>query len=96
MAERNETALKSSYRFQLPPWGWVRDAGWRETLHVLTYPIRTWRCRLFGHKWGPEQSDWDTNVGALMMSWRDCERDGCEGWWETYHHMAGGKQRVLG
>ena len=91
-----EKAPKSSYRFQLPTWQWVKDAGWRDTLLVLLYPFKTWRCRLLGHKWGPEHHDYEPNVHALMESWRNCERDGCEGWWETYHYLAGGKQRVLG
>ena len=67
---------------------WSRDAGWSDTWYVLSYPIKTWRCRLFGHKWGPEQSDWDPNVHVLMESWQECERANCEGWKETYHYLA--------
>ena len=54
---------------------------------MLLYPIKTWRCRLFGHKWGPEQRDYDPNVDVLTESWRECERPGCEGWWETYNYL---------
>lgn len=75
---------------------WSREAGWRDAFYVLSYPVKTWRCRLFGHKWGPEKHGYDPNIGALMESWRVCERPGCDGWWETYHYLAPGKQRVLG
>jgi hypothetical protein len=64
---------------------WSRDAGLRDTWYVLSYPLKTWRCRLFGHRWGPEQSDYDPNVGVCMESWRECQRSGCEGWWETFN-----------
>lgn len=75
---------------------WAHDAGWRDARYVLLYPIKTWRCRLFGHKWGAEKSDYEPNTGHLMEQWRECERPGCEGWWETYHYLSGGRQRVFG
>lgn len=56
--------------------------------------IRTWRCRVFGHKWKAEESDYDHNIGARLQSWRDCER--CDAWRETYHHSVGEVDRVLG
>lgn len=75
---------------------WWRDASWQERWDVVSYPLKTWRCRLFGHAWGPEHHDYDPNIGAKLESWRECHRDGCEGWWETYHYMAEGEQRVFG
>lgn len=65
---------------------WSRDAGWADTWGVLIYPLRTWRCRLFGHDWGPEESDYDPNCFARIESWRSCQRPVCEGWWQTWHH----------
>ena len=64
---------------------WARDAGWRDALDVLLYPFVTWRCRLFGHKWGPEESTYDPNIDALLETSRSCERPRCSGWWETYN-----------
>jgi hypothetical protein len=77
---------------------WAHDAGWSDTWVVLSYPFRTWRCRLFGHDWGPEESDYDENIGARLSSSRSCQRNGCEGWLETYHHAepADWKGRVIG
>lgn len=75
---------------------WSRDAGWADTRGVIAYPFRTWKCRLFGHRWGPEQHEYEENTGAHMSSWRDCERKNCCGWWETYHYAANGRQRVIG
>lgn len=75
---------------------WSRDAGWQDTLGVLTYPFKTWRCRLFGHLWGPEESDYDPNIGAKLQSSRSCLRPHCCGWWETFNYMAPGEQRVIG
>ena len=94
----SEKAPRSQYRLRkaIPSIAWMRDAGWRDARYVIGYPLKTWRCRLFGHKWGPEHHDYDPNVGDRTESWRNCERKGCEGWWETYHYMAGGKQRVWG
>jgi hypothetical protein len=68
---------------------WARDAGWQDTRWQLLYPIRTWRCRLFGHKWGPEDRDYEPNTGCLMQAWQECERSPCEGWRETYHYTSG-------
>jgi len=64
---------------------WSREAGWGDASYVLSYPFRTWRCRLFGHDWGPEKSDYDPNVGVRTESWRDCQRPRCAGWWETFN-----------
>lgn len=73
---------------------WSREAGWRDTWYVFSYPFKTWRCRLFGHKWGPERSDYDPNIGRLVESWRDCQRKGCEGWWETYNVFGPAKGKM--
>lgn len=75
---------------------WSRDAGWRDTRYVLLYPIKTWRCRLLGHKWGPERSEYEPNTGHLMETWHECQRPRCEGWQETYHYLSAGKGRVYG
>lgn len=65
---------------------WSRDAGWEASWSVISYPFRTWRCRIFGHKWGPEFTDYEPNCFARMSSWRDCERPGCVGLWETWNY----------
>lgn len=89
-------APKSEYRVReaFPTWAWIKDAGPRDALYCILYPVRTWRCRLFGHKWGDEQHDYDPNIMARMESWRECQRPGCEGWWQTFHYMGG--ERVWG
>jgi hypothetical protein len=70
---------------------WSRDAGWSDTWWQIAYPFRTWRCHLFGHKWGPEDRDYEPNTGYLLQAWQDCERPRCEGWRETYHYTEGYK-----
>ena len=89
-------APRSEYRFRnaIPTLAWIRDAGWPDAWYLISYPFKTWRCRLFGHKWGPEKHDYE--IGVRTQSWRDCERKNCEGFWETYHYLAGGKDRVWG
>ena len=60
------------------------------------YKLRTWRCRLFGHEWGPAEREYEENTGALMQEWHDCQRRGCEGWKETYHYTEGRVERIVG
>ena len=68
-------------------WSW--DAGLRDTWYVVSYPFRTWRCRLCGHDWGPEQNEYEPNTYTLMETWHDCQRPGCEGYQQTYHYIGG-------
>jgi hypothetical protein len=74
---------------------WSRDAGWRDSLYFLWYPVKTWRCRLFGHSWGADESDYEPNTGAKMQSWHNCQRRGCKGYQETWHYL-GIEHRVYG
>lgn len=72
-----------------------KELGWRDSLYVLTYPIKTWRCRLFGHKWGPEDRDYEPNTGCLLQAWHECQRKRCEGYQETWHYL-GTKDTIYG
>ena len=77
----------------------VRDLGFvlfpREFRMVWGYRLRTWRCRLFGHKWGEEECEYEENTHVKMQCWHDCVRRGCEGWQETYHYQ-GTKDDIYG
>ena len=74
---------------------WSRDAGLRDAWWVVAYVFKTWRCRLTGHDWGPEENEYEPNTGYLMQTWHECVRPGCEGYQETYHYL-GTKGQVYG
>jgi hypothetical protein len=74
---------------------WSRDAGLRDSWTVVAYPFKTWRCRLFGHDWGPEDREYEPNTGHLMQCWHECQRPRCEGYQETYHYL-GANGKVYG
>lgn len=65
---------------------WSRDAGWSDTVWVLTYRMRTWRCVLFGHRWGDEQQDYeDAGYPIHVRTWRSCGRRPCEAYEEPWN-----------
>lgn len=45
--------------------------SWEES--IWSYRLSTWRCQVFGHRWGPEQQEYEDIYHVATR--RYCERD---------------------
>lgn len=75
----------------------ARCGEWREV--VLGYwisELRRWRCHLFGHRFGPEEREYeDAGYPVHASTWRTCQRKNCSAACEEWS-VYGPARGVLG